>query len=75
MTSHPPTQTFLYQAFVLRIWCEGDSATWRASVQKVGQTKRILFNSLEQLCVYLLTLDEVTLPIITSDETTVSQLP
>lgn len=73
MTLPLPTQTFLYQAFILRVWCEGDGAGWRASIQKVGETKRTLFNSLEQLCVYLLTLDEITSTMITSDIATVNE--
>ncbi len=72
MTEHPSTRTFPYRAFILRVWCEGNTGTWRASVESIGDKKRILFNTLEQLCIYILTLDEPALPIITSDMATVN---
>jgi hypothetical protein len=64
------THTFSYRAYVLRIWHEGEHGAWRASLQSVISGEKILFNTLEQLCVYLLTLDD---SMITTDLTMVNE--
>lgn len=72
MTAHPNIHSSSYRAFVLRVWHEGESGPWRASLQSVTTGERISFNTLERLCVYLLTLDDLAVSIITTDLTTVN---
>jgi len=72
MSHDTPTQTFTYRAFVLRIWCDGAVGPWRASLQSVVTGERVLFNSLEHLCVYLLTIDENTPRMIPNEMTPVN---
>lgn len=56
MNSH--THTFIYYAFVVRLWREGEAGAWRATLQEVQTGEKHFFTSLERLCLYLLTLDE-----------------
>ena len=42
-----------YHAFLLRLWCGGDGAEWRASLQAPGDAERRGFANLDNLMAYL----------------------
>ena len=42
-----------YHAFLLRLWCGGDGAGWRASLQAPGDAERRGFADLDDLMAYL----------------------
>ena len=42
-----------YQAFLVRMWRDGSTSPWHASVQRPSSAEVMRFSSLEQLFVYL----------------------
>lgn len=53
---HPPDKKEsqpIHRLYVLRLWREGASAPWRASVKQASTGKETHFANLESLCVYL----------------------
>jgi hypothetical protein len=58
MNTNPNGQSFIYGAFILRVWCEGEREVWRASLQNAVTGKKIYFATLERLCLFLLSLDD-----------------
>lgn len=49
---------FVYHAYILRVWQEGERGGWRASLQHAVTGKRLYFATLERLCLFLLSLDD-----------------
>lgn len=50
--------SFVYRAFVLRVWRDGEQGAWRASLQNAATGQKLYFATLERLCLFLLALDE-----------------
>lgn len=50
-----------YRSYLLRIWQAGeDHKTWRASLERVGSGERCSFASLQELCSFLLHIEQET---------------
>jgi hypothetical protein len=49
----------MYQAYLLRLWCEPQDQIWRASLKTTAGTQEIAFANLDDLFVYLLQWTEV----------------
>jgi hypothetical protein len=48
-----------YRAYLLRLWRDGDNATWHASLQATDAPERIGFGDFDELVAYLRLLLEV----------------
>jgi hypothetical protein len=55
-TRHTPD----YQAYLLRLWREGEGQAWRATLEDPHNGRRVSFASLAQLAAYL---DQQTRPV------------
>lgn len=60
MNTDPNGQSFIYRAFILRVWCESEGGMWRASLQNATTGEKIYFATLERLCLFLLSLDDTS---------------
>jgi hypothetical protein len=46
-------ESYVYQAYLLRLWREGENATWRASLEDPRTGSRRSFATLEKLLTFL----------------------
>lgn len=44
----------IYQAYLLRLWCEPHDQVWRASLKTTADAQELAFANLDELFVYLL---------------------
>lgn len=52
-TSGKQASTREYHAFLLRIWCEDETATWRVQIENPHTSETFFFSDLENLFAFL----------------------
>ncbi len=51
--SGKPASTREYHAFLLRVWCEDETSTWRVQVDNPHTSETFFFSSIENLFTFL----------------------